>query len=253
MKYFLHDTSSFDDEKITELFLAFGYEGLGLFYTALEKLAKQEKPIKTEVLKAQLKVGKKLSKCWNFMESIGLISSNNGETFNEQLLNFSEKYAIKKEKNRKLISEWREKQAIAKSVMHYENFCNDDKVKESKINNKLNVKEKEKEFTPPTIDEVKNYISEKGYSIDAEHFVAYYESNGWKVGKNKMKDWKAAIITWSKNDKQRTNNFKPIEKQGYRHPFTTILSDEVTNEQLDRFERNRKNFILSAQNSKDDT
>jgi hypothetical protein len=137
--------------------------------------------------------------------------------------------------------------------MHYENFCNDDKVKESKINNKLNVKEKEKEFTPPTIDEVKNYISEKGYSIDAEHFVAYYESNGWKVGKNKMKDWKAAIITWSKNDKQRTNNFKPIEKQGYRHPFTTILSDEVTNEQLDRFERNRKNFILSAQNSKDDT
>jgi hypothetical protein len=173
------------------------------------------------------------------------------------LLNFSEKYAIKKEKNRKLISEWREKQAIAKSVMHYENFCNDDKVKESKVNNKLNVKEKEKEkekkFTPPTIDEVKNYIAEKGYAIDAEYFVAYYETRDWKVGKNKMKNWKAAIVTWSKNDKQHTNNFKTVEKQEYRHPFTTIFSDEVTNEQIDRFERNRKNFILSAQNSKDDT
>jgi hypothetical protein len=106
-----------------------------------------------------------------------------------------------------------------------------------------------KKFTPPTIEEVKNYILEKGYSIDAEHFVAYYESNGWKVGKNKMKDWRFAIVTWSKNEKQ----YKPAEKQAYRHPITTIFSDELTNEQINRFERNRKNFILSAQNSKDDT
>jgi hypothetical protein len=48
MKYFLHSTDSFQDEKIAELFLHFGYEGLGLFYTILEKLAKQEKPIKTD-------------------------------------------------------------------------------------------------------------------------------------------------------------------------------------------------------------
>jgi DNA-binding transcriptional regulator YhcF (GntR family) len=110
-----------------------------------------------------------------------------------------------------------------------------------------------KKFTPPTIEDVKNYIEEKGYAIDAEYFVAYYETRDWKVGKNKMKNWKAAIVTWSKNDKQHTNNFKTVEKQEYRHPFTTIFSDEVTNEQIDRFERNRKNFILSAQNSKDDT
>jgi hypothetical protein len=115
------------------------------------------------------------------------------------------------------------------------------------------VGEPTKKFTPPTIDEVKNYIEEKGYSIDAERFVAYYESNGWKVGKNKMKDWKAAVITWSKNDKQQTNNFKPIERQEYRHPAATIFSDELSNEQIERFERNRINFILSAQNNQDDT
>ena len=55
MKYYLHDTNSFDDEKITELYINFGYEGLGLFYTILEKLAKQEKPVKEIVLKKQLK------------------------------------------------------------------------------------------------------------------------------------------------------------------------------------------------------
>ena len=100
MKYFLHDSSAFDDEKISELFINFGYEGLGLFYTVLEKLAKQEKPIKTSVLKHQLKVGKKLQKCWNFMESLDILSSNNGDTFNERILSYSKTYQIKKEKTK---------------------------------------------------------------------------------------------------------------------------------------------------------
>jgi hypothetical protein len=77
MKYYLHDTSAFDDEKVSELYINFGYEGVGLFFVILEKIGKQEKPVKTIVLKKQLNVGKKLEKCWNFMEEIGLISSNN--------------------------------------------------------------------------------------------------------------------------------------------------------------------------------
>lgn len=133
MKYFLHDTSAFDDEKISELFIEFGYEGLGLFYTILEKLAKQEKPVKTSVLKHQLKVGKKLDKCWKFMESLEILSSNNGETFNKQLLNFSEKYQVKKEKNAKRISEWRKNQEYTENVTHYKSVSNTSKVKESKV------------------------------------------------------------------------------------------------------------------------
>jgi hypothetical protein len=133
MKYYLHDSNSFNDEKITELYLEFGYEGIGLFYTILEKLALQEKPIKTIVLKHQLNVGKKLEKCWRFMEEIDLISSNNGETFNKQLLNFSQKYQVSKEKNAKRISEWRENQAVKENVTSYESVRNDDKLKESKV------------------------------------------------------------------------------------------------------------------------
>lgn len=146
MKYYLHDSNAFNDEKITELFIKFGYEGLGLFYTCLEKFAQQEKPIKTDVLKHQLKVGKKLNKCWNFMESLGLISSNNGETFNKQLLNFSETYKIKKEKNAKRISEWREKQDITKNVTCYESVCNTPKVKRSKVKRSKDILYKEPEW-----------------------------------------------------------------------------------------------------------
>lgn len=134
MKYYLHDSNAFNDEKITELYMEFGYEGLGLFYTILEKLSQQEKPVKTAVLKKQLNIGKRLEKCWCFMEEIELISSNNGETFNKQLLNFSEKYAIKKEKNRKRISEWRVNQADTESVTRYESVRNTHKVNRSKVN-----------------------------------------------------------------------------------------------------------------------
>lgn len=145
MKYFLHDTNSFDDEKITELFLNFGYEGLGLFYTTLEKIGKQEKPVKTTVLKAQLKVGKRLEKCWKFMEEIGLLSSNNGDTFNKQLLNFSETYQIKKEKTRIKVAEWRKCQEDKESVTSYVPVSNLPKVKESKVKESY----KEEEVTVP--------------------------------------------------------------------------------------------------------
>ena len=56
-----------------------------------------------------------------------------------------------------------------------------------------------KRFTPPTVDEVREYCFERGNSVDPQRFVDYYTSNGWMVGKNKMKDWKAAVRTWEKD------------------------------------------------------
>lgn len=53
-------------------------------------------------------------------------------------------------------------------------------------------------FSPPSVEEVKAYCSENGYAVDAQRFVDYYTSNGWKVGKNPMKDWKAAVRTWNR-------------------------------------------------------
>ena len=53
-------------------------------------------------------------------------------------------------------------------------------------------------FTPPTLDEVKAYCLERKNNVDPERFIDYYTANGWKVGKNPMKDWKAAVRTWEK-------------------------------------------------------
>lgn len=58
---------------------------------------------------------------------------------------------------------------------------------------------KTKRFIKPSLDEVKAYCQERQNNVDAERFVNYYEANGWKVGKNSMKDWKAAVRTWERN------------------------------------------------------
>ena len=60
----------------------------------------------------------------------------------------------------------------------------------------------QKRFVKPTHVEVKAYCYERGNTVDHEAFISFYDSNGWKVGKNSMKDWKAAVITWEKRSKQ---------------------------------------------------
>ena len=213
MKYFLHDSNSFNDEKITQLFIKFGYEGLGLFYTILEKLSQQEKPILTDVLKHQLKVGKKLEKIWNFMEEIELISSNNGETFNEQLLNFSEKYQIKKEKNAKRISKWRENQTDKKNVTCYESVSNTPKVNRSKVNKSKSI------FIAPTIEDVKLYFKQNGYKEEtAIKFFNSYSVANWIDSKgNNVKNWKQKAINVWFTDENKSN-----EK-----PKTIIIDDGI--------------------------
>lgn len=58
-------------------------------------------------------------------------------------------------------------------------------------------KQQAKRFTPPTAEEVRAYGQESGYSVDPSTFIAYYDSNGWKVGgRSQMRDWKAAVRTW---------------------------------------------------------
>lgn len=74
-------------------------------------------------------------------------------------------------------------------------------------------------FSPPTVDEVRAYCTENGYSVDPGRFVDYYTSNGWMVGRNKMKSWQAAVRSWSR---------KAVEKQetSGRGQFPTYESAE---------------------------
>lgn len=60
-------------------------------------------------------------------------------------------------------------------------------------------KPKKTRFIPPTVEQIQEYCDERGNDVDAQKFLDYYSSNGWKVGRNPMRDWKAAIRTWERN------------------------------------------------------
>jgi len=65
-----------------------------------------------------------------------------------------------------------------------------------------------KRFVPPTPDQVREYCKQRGNAVDAERFVDFYAAKGWMVGKNRMKDWKAAVRTW-----ERGSNAEPVRKR----------------------------------------
>lgn len=69
-------------------------------------------------------------------------------------------------------------------------------------------------FVPPSLTELQSFISEHGYNVNAETFINHYEAVGWRVGKNKMKDWKAAVRSWNSRNKE-------VKKQ------TTQRTDEL--------------------------
>jgi hypothetical protein len=62
---------------------------------------------------------------------------------------------------------------------------------------------KTKKFIPPTVDEVREYCDERMNRVDPEAFVDFYSAKGWMLGKNKMKDWKAAVRTWERKEQPK--------------------------------------------------
>lgn len=67
---------------------------------------------------------------------------------------------------------------------------------------------KRKRFEKPTLSQIEQYCIERNNNVNAEQFYDYYESNGWKVGKNSMKDWKAAVRTWERSEYRKPNSKK---------------------------------------------
>jgi len=79
---------------------------------------------------------------------------------------------------------------------------------EKEIDSSASTTTKRKRFEKPTLSEIEQYCIERKNNVNAEQFFDYYESNGWKVGKNSMKDWKAAVRTWERSEYRKPNSKK---------------------------------------------
>jgi len=82
-------------------------------------------------------------------------------------------------------------------------------------------------FTPPTIKQVKEYIKEKRYPVNVDKWYDHYTANGWMVGKNKMKDWKAAVRTWLPESSGKTVGETDIERNAREKREMIELENEM--------------------------
>ena len=133
----------------------------------------------------------------------------------------AESYKDTCNRNRENISKRYER--IRANTTVYETYQEKEEEKEKEellkkdISNEISQKStRQKKFVPPTVEEVAAYCLERKNKVDAAYFVDHYTSNGWKVGKQNMKDWKAAVRTWEKNGyNQPSKKQDAIEPNGY--------------------------------------
>lgn len=93
---------------------------------------------------------------------------------------------------------------------------------------------KAKRFMPPTVEEVAAYCKERGNKVDAEAFVAHYKSKGWKVGREPMRDWKAAVITWERRAKEREELPRAITSPPQRRNPAVLRSRQYSTDELSK-------------------
>lgn len=91
---------------------------------------------------------------------------------------------------------------------------------EKEIDSSASTTTKRKRFEKPTLSQITQYCLERNNNVNAEQFYDYYESNGWKVGKNAMKDWKACVRTWERNGYD-----KPIKKKNNKQDTLNDMRD----------------------------
>lgn len=149
-----------------------------------------------------------------------------------------DKFEQAKEKTRLRVAAHREKQKKLSDCNAYSNVTvTESNAVDKDIEKDIDIekdKEEDKEhkadkpprtrFVPPSLEEVQAYCDERNNNVDAQRFIDYYTSNGWKVGKNAMKDWKAAVRNW-----ERTSTKAPAQtrdKPETGNPFLNLLLEE---------------------------
>lgn len=88
-------------------------------------------------------------------------------------------------------------------------------------------------FAPPTLEEVSEYCKERGNKVDHQKFVDFYTMKGWMVGKNKMKDWRAAVRTWEREDRpsgtaRKNNTLLNYKETGVSHAALSDIGMDIS-------------------------
>jgi len=208
MKWFKHDSNASIDAKIERLILKYGIEGYGLYFYCLEMIARTvekhnlsfELEHDAELIANRIGMHReKVQEMMTFMVNLELFENDRGIVTCLKMASRTDEYTQKLLKLQPVTNVPTNSRQTPDSVETKSVLIEENRIEEKIPKNR---------FIPPTVQEVKDYILEKSYEVDAERFVNFYESKGWVVGKAKMKSWKAAIANWN------SRPIVPVESYG---------------------------------------
>lgn len=183
--YFRHDYNARNDIKLQSVITKYGAVGIGVYWIIVEMLYQNGGELPLDIARnisvayfTDFKVVESVINDFDLFE-------NDGNVFwsvriRQAIDNTKKVSDARKAASRQRWSRKQEKPDIPEDVPKQEE------------------QKKRTYFKPPTVEEVAAYVKEKGYSVDAEKFVSFYDSKGWMIGKNKMQKWRAAVATWQR-------------------------------------------------------
>ena len=184
--YFSHDYNTRSDEKIKKLIYEHGFEGYGLYWAIIEELYQNANAMRLECERIAYELRTDKERIASIINDFDLFVVD-GEFFHSTSIEKRLKMRIEKSRKASESAKVRWSNANAMRTHSERNAIKESKVKESKGN----------VFKKPTLEDLKQYKP----NIDAQRFLDFYDSKGWMIGKNKMKDWKAAARNWESRDK----------------------------------------------------
>jgi hypothetical protein len=213
--YFSHDYTARSDEKIKQLIRRHGMTGYGIYWAIVEDLYQNANALRIDCDGIAYDLRADCEMVRSVLFDFELFVHDGGKFGSHSVQRRLDQRNEKSKKARESAS-YRWNNANALQTKSDRNAIKESKVKESKVNETKEdntdvsppapVRVKREVFRPPTLEEVKNHAAEtmSGSRDAPEAFHDYYTSNGWKVGRNPMKDWKAAYKNWIKRESNGT-------------------------------------------------
>lgn len=238
MQWFKHDTDAATDAKIRKLIMRYGTDGYAIYFHCIELIVGNvsehnitfELEHDAEIIADNLKIQgtsdtspvDRVNQIMKYIVSLGLFEESKGRIFCYKILKRLDSSMTSSTKMRGIIT--RAKQSHDKVMISHDSVMQEEKrIEEKRIEQKRTEEKREEtpdkpakraSFQKPSLDDVKSYCLERKNKVDPNKWLSYYESNGWKVGRNPMKDWRAAVRTWESNGyDQKPGYSKPLPVQ----------------------------------------
>lgn len=214
--YFPHDSNAKDDPKCVLLIEQLGLEGYGIYWVLIEVL--REQPDYTYPLNLLPALARRYNTTVEKVKTVvcvyDLFTIKEDKIFFSESLNrrmqILEAKRIKRSEAGRLGNaiRWGNSQSDRNAITRRSQSLAS-KVNKRKVKKRDNIERKTVAFSPPSLSDIEEYIHRNGYtSVDPQQFIDHYTSVGWTVGKSLMKDWQAAVRSWSyrKTSMDKTND-----------------------------------------------